>query len=110
MLNSEYNMGMTVAIIPEDGEIKNGMWWIFRAKDILDENGNVVVETDGGAGHSSSIPYDYYNEAYAPRIEMIVRMNRLVIPLTITESDEVKELGSFKDEDDLNTIHYYLKK
>lgn len=109
LLNSEYNMGMTVAIIPEDGEVKNGMWWIFRAKDILDENGNVVVETDGGAGHSSPIPYDYYNETYAPRIEMIVNMNRLVIPLTITESDEVKELGCFKDEDDLNTIHYYLK-
>lgn len=109
LLNSGYNIVITVAIIPKGEKIEMGMWWIFRAKDILDENGRVVVETDGGAGHSSPIPYNYYNEAYAPRIEQIVTMNRLMIPLRITENDEVQLLGWFTDEDDLNTIHYYLK-
>lgn len=102
----DYKIAITVAIVGEE----TSYWWIFRAKDILDEDERVIVETNGGANHSSPASYEDYNGIYAKGIEMAIRASRLVIPLTITESDEVKELGSFKDEDDLNTIHYYLKK
>lgn len=100
-----YKIVITVAIVGEE----TSYWWVFRAKDILDEDGRVIVESNGGANHSAPASYEDYSGVYAEGIDSIIRANRLVVPLTITESDEVRELGNFNDEDDLNTIHYYLK-
>ena len=69
----------------------------------------IPVKSNGGANHSPPASYEVYNGAYAKGIDIIICKNCLVVPLTITESDIVKELGTFKDEDDLNTIYYYLK-
>lgn len=100
-----YKIAITVAIVGEE----TSYWWVFRAKDTLDEEGMVIIESNGGANHSVPASYEVYNGGYAKGIDIIIRKNRIVLPLTITESDEVRELGNFKDEDDLNTIHYYLK-
>lgn len=102
----EYKFYITVAIVGEE----TSYWWIFRAKDKLSEDGRVILDSDGGSNHSFPAEYDKddYNY-YAPWIDGIIHANRLVVPLIITESDIIKELGAFKDEDDLNTIHFYLK-
>ena len=102
----EYNIYLNVAIVGED----TSYWWVFRGKDTLNEDGQVIVESDGGTQHSFPAEYDkeYYN-VYAPLIDRILNANRLAVPLTISPEDVVHELGSFKDEDDLNTIHYYLE-
>ena len=42
-------------------------------------------------------------------IDNIIYANRLMIPLTITEDDEVKELELYVDENDINMVHYRLK-
>ncbi len=101
-----YKFFIEVAIVGED----ISYWWVFRAKDRLSDEGQVILDSCGGTNHSFPAEYDKDNyNYYAPWIDGIIHANRLVIPLTITEADEVKELGSFKDEDDLNTIHFYLK-
>lgn len=102
----DYQIIITVAIVGEE----TSYWWEFRAKDKLSDDGRIVLDSCGGSNHSFPAEYDKddYNY-YAPWIDGIIHANRLVIPLTITESDTVKELGAFTDEDDLNTIHYYLK-
>lgn len=102
----EYKFYITVAIVGEE----TSYWWIFRAKDKLSEDGRGILDSDGGSNHSFPAEYDKDNyNYYAPWIDGIIHANRLVVPLTITESDIIKELGAFKDEDDLNTIHFYLK-
>ena len=104
----DYNILITVAIVGEDTRY----WWIFRGKDELDENGRVILQSAGGSSHSflydvsSDVSYDQY---YATETEIIVELNRLAIPLTVNPEDVVHELGSFKDEDDLNTIYFYLE-
>ncbi len=108
-----YNIGITVAIVPIDKEIGYSQWWTFRAKDVLDDNGKVIVETDGGENHSHPGRYDNYERSakiYGPMIEGIINANRLLIPLTVKEDDQTKPLEGFKDDDDLNIIHFHLRK
>ena len=110
--NKGYNICITVAIVPLDKGIEYGKWWVFRAKDTLDKNGKVIVESDGGAQYQFPARYDNFELAphiYGPRIEGIVDAERLILPLRVDESDEVKELGTSMDEDDVNTVRYYLK-
>ena len=101
-----YKISITVAIVGKE----TSYWWIFRAKDVLAEDGRVILDSDGGEQHANPGGYDKdtYNY-YAPEIDGIVHANRLVIPLTVQEGDIVKRLGVFKDEDDINTLHYYLE-
>ena len=47
--------------------------------------------------------------AYGAQIEAIVESERLVLPLTVREEDEVKELDFAADEEGINVSHYYLK-
>lgn len=101
-----YKIYISVAIVGEE----TSYWWKFRAKDKLSEDGRVILDSDGGSNHSFPAEYDKdYYDYYAPWIDGIIHAERLVVPLTITESDTVKELGAFKDEDNLNTVHFYLK-
>ena len=101
-----YKISITVAIVGKE----TSYWWIFRAKDVLAEDGRVILDSDGGQQHTYPAEYDKatYNY-YAPEIDGIIHANRLVIPLTVQEGDIVKRLGVFKDEDDINTLHYYLE-
>lgn len=111
-LNHGYNIGITVAIVPIDKEIGYSQWWTFRAKDVLDDNGKVIVETDGGENYSHPGRYDNYEHSakiYGPMIEGIINTNRLLIPLTVKEDDQTKPLEGFKDHEDVNTIHFCIK-
>ncbi len=101
-----YKILIDVAIVGKE----TSYWWIFRAKDVLAEDGRVILDSDGGQQHTYPAEYDKatYNY-YAPEIDGIIHANRLVIPLTVQEGDIVKRLGVFKDEDDINTLHYYLE-
>lgn len=101
-----YKIVITVAIVGEG----TSYWWEFRAKDVLAEDGRVILDSCGGEQHSFPAEYDKENgDYYAPWIDGIIHANRLVVPLTITENDEVKPIGGFTDEDDLNTLHLYLE-
>ena len=103
---TDYTIRITVAIVGE----KNSYWWIFRAKELLGEDGRVILESSGGNSYSSPCAYDAnYSNVYAPMIDNIIYANRLMIPLTITEDDEVKELELYVDENDINMVHYRLK-
>ena len=101
-----YKILIDVAIVGKE----TSYWWVFRAKDVLAEDGRVILDSDGGQQHTYPAEYDKdtYNY-YAPEIDGIVHANRLVIPLTVQEGDIVKRLGVFIDEDDINTLHYYLE-
>lgn len=101
-----YKIVITVAIVGEG----TSYWWEFRAKDVLAEDGRVILDSCGGEQHSFPAEYDKENgDYYAPWIDGIIHANRLVVPLTITENDEVKPIGGFTDEDDLNTLYLYLE-
>lgn len=101
-----YKIAITVAIVGEE----TSYYWEFRAKEKLEKDGRVVVESNGGDTYSLPAEYDKkdYNY-YAPEIDGIVHANRLVIPLTVTRDDEVKAIKAFKDEDDVNICHYHLE-
>ena len=101
-----YKIVITVAIVGEG----TSYWWEFRAKDVLAEDGRVILDSCVWEQHSFPAEYDKENgDYYAPWIDGIIHANRLVVPLTITENDEVKPIGGFIDEDDLNTLHLYLE-
>ncbi len=101
-----YKISIAVAIVGKE----TSYWWGFRAKDVLAKDGRVILDSDGGEQHANPGEYDKdtYNY-YAPWIDGTIHANRLVIPLTVQEGDIVKRLGVFKDEDDINTLHYYLE-
>ena len=84
-------------------------WWQFHAKEDLDENGKVILESDGGDSYSGPGNNTQQNGIYAPDIDSIIHANRLVIPLLVTENDKVEKIEIRRDERNINLFHYYLK-
>lgn len=101
----DYNISITVAIVGEE----TSYWWEFHAKEGLGENGEVILESNGGDSYSGPGDYDQQNGAYASDIDSIIHANRLVIPLLVTENDEVEAIEIRRDERNINLDHYYLK-
>lgn len=105
-----YNIRITATIVPAEGRIEEGIFWLFMAKDVLDEDGKVIIDMSGGGMHEGNFSPPIPNiAAYGAQIEAIVEAERLVLPLTVREEDEVKELGFSADEEGINVSHYYLK-
>lgn len=108
-----YNIWISAVIMPLNKGIEDSYSWMFRAKDVLREDGSVVVE----AVRSTPDEYDLgpdgpgplYPGIVGPEMKRIVKFNRLIIPLTVAEGDEIKELDWLMDEDDYNTMFIYLK-
>lgn len=105
-----YNIRITATVVPVGGKVEEGSWWLFLAKDILDEKGKVIIETAGMGLHEGNFLPPIPNIAsQGTLMDEIVRAERLVISLTVNEEDEVKELGLASDEEGINVMHYYLK-
>lgn len=105
-----YNIRITATIVPAEGRIEEGVFWLFMAKDVLDEDGKVIMDMSGGGMHEGNFLPPIPNIAtYGAQIEEIVTAERLVISLVVNEKDEVKELGLAPDEEGINVTHYYLK-
>ena len=77
--------------------------------NIQGENGEVILESDGGDSYSGPGDYDQQNGAYASDIDSIIHANRLVIPLLVTENDKVEKIEIRRDERNINLDHFYLK-
>lgn len=100
----DYNISITVAIVGEE----TSYWWEFHAKEDLGENGEVILESNGGTSYSSPGNYSQQNGIYAPDIDSIIHANRLVIPLLVTENDKVEKIEIRRDERNINLNYYYL--
>lgn len=101
----DYNISITVAIVGEE----TSYWWEFHAKEGLGENGEIILESNGGDSYSGPGNYDQQNGAYASDIDSIIQANRLVIPLLVTENDKVEKIEIRRDERNINLDHNYLK-
>lgn len=105
-----YNIRITATVVPVEGRIEEGIFWLFMAKDVLDERGKVIIEMSGGGMHEGNFSPPIPSIAsYGSQIEAIVKAERLVLPLTVREEDEVREIALASDEDGINVSHYYLK-
>lgn len=105
-----YNIRITATVVPVEGRVEEGSWWLFFAKDVLDENGKVIIETAGMGLHEGNFSPPIPNiAAQGALMDETVKAERLVLPLTVREEDKVKELGLNADEEGINVSHYYLK-